>query len=54
MKENENGGRTESSVLQNFIQLRGKFFQQSVQMAYIAIKTSKITKLHELTLIQKG
>ena len=28
--------------------------QQSVQMAYIAIKTSKIIKLHELTLLKRG
>ena len=36
-----------------FNQEESFFFSQSVQIAYIAIKTSKITKFHELTLLQK-
>ena len=49
-------GTVERLVPKNFIN-EGEsffFFSQFVQMAYIAIKTSKITKLHELTLLQKG
>ena len=59
MKESE-GKRKEAATVERFSPKfinepkRERSLLQCVQMAYIATKTSKINKLHELSLLHRG
>ena len=60
MKENERKGEKIKQREKMAVRAKNLFtgqkvsLLQCVQMAYIATKTSKITKLHELSLLHRG
>ena len=54
MGEKKKNGKTEALRAKSLFIGQKVSLLQCVQMAYIATKASKITKLHELSLLQKG
>ena len=54
MGEKKKSGKTGALRGKSLFTGQKSLLLQCVQMAYIATKASKITKLHELSLLQKG
>ena len=54
MRKNEKEAGTAEGFLPNFLnEQKERSLLQSIQMAYIMSKTSKITKIHELPLLHR-